>query len=141
MLNSTPEMMKEGGMVTDLLNSNDIYYLDHYDMMFKDLLKTGIDAKDRIKDIDEGNLINIDIIPNLEESVKLVTQITRSVSREILIIFSSTNGYLRTQKAAGGLDSLNQIAFGGIKVKVLTHLDPTKEDKINPTIKISTPSI
>ncbi len=69
-------------------------------------------------------------MPNPEESLKFVTQIAKSASMEILILFSSTNGFLRTEKS-GGLDSLNQIAFGGIKVKVLTPLDPTKEDKIN----------
>ena len=37
---------------------------------------------------------------------------------------------MRTEKS-GGLDSLNQIAFSGIKVRVLTPLDSTKEDKIN----------
>ncbi len=130
MLNSTLEMMKEGGMITNLLNSNDILYLGHYDTIFRELWKSGIDAKDRIKDIEEGNFINVDIIPNPEESLKFVTQIAKSASREILILFSSTNGYLRTEKS-GGLVSLNQIAFGGIKVKVLTPLDPTKEDKIN----------
>ena len=99
MLNSTLEMMKEGGMVTNLLNSNDIHYLGHYEMIFKELWKTGIDAKDRIKDIEEGNFINIDIIPNPEESLKFVTQVSKSASSEILILFSSTNGYLRTEKS------------------------------------------
>ncbi len=48
MLNSTLEMMEEGGMVTNLLNSNDILYLGHYDAIFRELWKSGIDAKDRI---------------------------------------------------------------------------------------------
>ncbi len=130
MLNSTLEIMKEGGMITNLLNSNDILYLGHYDMIFKELWKTGIDAKDRIKDIEEGNFINVDIIPNPEESLKFVSQVSKSTSKEMLILFSSTNEYLRTEKK-GGLNSLNQIAFDGINVKVLIPSDSNNEEKIN----------
>ena len=53
------EKMEEGKMVTNLLSSNDVLYRDHYNTIFKELWKTGIDAKSRIKDIEEGRYINV----------------------------------------------------------------------------------
>ncbi|MBA3977550.1 MAG: HAMP domain-containing histidine kinase [Nitrosopumilus sp.] len=131
MLNSTVEMMKEGGMISSLLNSNDRLYLGHYNTMFKELWITGIDAKERIKDIEESNFINIDIIPNPSESLKFVFQIAQSASKEILVLLSSTKGFLRTENS-GGLNSLNQMASNGIKVRVLIPSDSANWDGVNP---------
>jgi signal transduction histidine kinase len=130
MLNSTIEKMEGGKMVTNLLISNDILYLNHYDAIFKELWKAGIDAKSRIKDIEEGHCINVEIIPNPKESIRFVTELNKSAKEEILILLSSENGFLRTEKS-GGLNLLNELAFKGTKVKVLTPLDFTSMDKID----------
>ncbi len=130
MLISTVETMKEGGMVTNLLISNDNLYLNHYSSIFEELWLTGIDAKDRIKEIEQGNFINIDIIPNPSESLKLVFQIAQSASKEILLLLSSSRGFLRTERS-GGFGLLNQVALNGIKVKVIIPSDFANEDKIN----------
>jgi signal transduction histidine kinase len=122
--------MEGGRMVTNLLSSNDVLYLNHYDTIFKELWKTGIDAKSRIKDIEEGHCINVEIIPNPKESIRFVTELNKSAKEEILILLSSENGFLRTEKS-GGLNLLNELAFKGTKVKVLTPLDFTSMDKID----------
>jgi len=133
MLNSTIEKMEKGITVSSLLTSNDPLYLNHYSEIFKELWKTGIDAKDRIKDIEEGRYINVNIILNPKKSIKFVSELNESAKKEILIILSSDYGFLRTVKT-GVFDSLNQIALDGIKVKVLIPSDSANEDKIN-TIK------
>ncbi len=119
MLNSTIEKMEDGRMVTNLLSSNDILYLNHYGVIFKELWKTGIDAKSRIRDIEEGHYINVEIIPNPKESIRFVAELNKSAKEEILILLSSDKGFLRTEKS-GGLNLLNELAFRGTKVKVLT---------------------
>ncbi|MDQ6723940.1 MAG: ATP-binding protein [Thermoproteota archaeon] len=129
LLNSTVEKMEEGKMVTNLLSSNDTLYRNHYDVIFKELWKTGIDAKSRIKDIKEGRYINVELIPNPIESLKFVSELNKSAKEEILILLSSEMGFLRTEKN-GGFRYLNKIASNGIKVKVLTPSKFTTENKI-----------
>ncbi len=130
LLNSTIEKMEAGRMVTNLLSSNDILYLNHYDVIFKELWKTGIDAKSRIRDIEEGNYINVDIMPNPKESIKFIAELNKSAKHEILILLSSENGFLRTEKS-GGLNLLNELAFRGTKVKVLIPSEFSNRDNID----------
>ena len=130
MLNSTIEKMEKGIRASSFLTSNDYLYLNHYSEIFKELWKTGIDAKDRIKDIEEGRYINANIILNPKKSIKFVSELNRSAKREILIILSSEYGFLRTEKT-GGFNLLNQIAYNGVRVKVLIPSGSTKEDEIN----------
>jgi signal transduction histidine kinase len=134
LLNSTMEKMKEGRMVTNLLSSNDSLYRDHYNTIFKELWKTGIDAKSRIKDIEEGRYINVDIMLNPKESLKFVSELNKSAKKEILILLSSENGFLRTERN-GGFNLLNELAAKGIKVKVLIPSQFTSEYKITDIIK------
>jgi two-component system, OmpR family, sensor histidine kinase VicK len=132
LLNSTIEKMEGGRMVTNLLSSNDVLYLNHYDAIFNELWKTGIDAKSRIKDIEEGHFINVDILPNPKETIRFVSELNKSAKEEILILLSSENGFLRTEKS-GGLKLLNELAFKGTKVKVLIpseYIDSGKIDQI-----------
>ncbi len=118
LFNSTIERMEEGKMVTSLLSSNDALYLSHYQAVFEELWKKGIDARDRIKDIDEGRDINIEIIPNADESLKLYYKLSESVKCEILILLPSANGFFHTDKS-GGITFLNEISSKGVRVHVL----------------------
>ena len=110
------------------------YTADHYNTIFKELWKTGIDAKSRIKDIKEGRYINVSLIPNPKESMKFVSELNKSAKKEILILLSSKNGFLRTEKNRG-FNLLNELASNGVKVKVLTPSKFTNEDKITDQIK------
>jgi signal transduction histidine kinase len=128
MLNSTIEKMEKGTRVSSLLTSNDSLYLDHYREMFKEMWKTGIDAKDRIKDIEDGRYIKVSLIINPKKTLRFISELNRSAKKEILIVLSSENGFVRTEKR-GGFDLLNQIAFAGVKVKVLIPSDFTNDEK------------
>ncbi|MBA3750732.1 MAG: hypothetical protein H0X03_07585, partial [Nitrosopumilus sp.] len=139
MLNSTIEKMEDGKMVTSLLSSNDVLYLNHYNAIFKELWKTGIDAKSHIKDIEDGRFINVDIILNPKESLKFVSELNMSAKKEILIILSSENGFYRTQKF-GGFNLLNETASRGIKVKILIPSGFNYEAKMDQ-IKLNYPCI
>ncbi|HYP42964.1 MAG TPA: hypothetical protein VEQ18_02980, partial [Candidatus Nitrosocosmicus sp.] len=101
MLNSTIEKLEKGIKVSSLLTSNDPLYRNHYSEIFKELWKTGIDAKDRIKDIEEGRYINVSIILNPKKSIKFVSELNKSAKKEILTILSSKYGFLRTEKTGG----------------------------------------
>ena len=48
-----------------LLTSNEPAYIRHYNSIFEELWKNGVDAIDRIKDIEEGvDLADIEVIPS-----------------------------------------------------------------------------
>ena len=57
-------------MITNVISSNDKLYLNHYDTIFENLWKKGIDVQERIREIEEGYIFNIETIPNPIESLK-----------------------------------------------------------------------
>ncbi|HZH38448.1 MAG TPA: HAMP domain-containing sensor histidine kinase [Bacillales bacterium] len=118
LFNSTIEKMEEGKMVTSLFSSNDTLYLSHYQAVFEELWKKGIDVRDRVKDIEEGRSVNMEIIPNADESLKLYRRLSESAKHEVLILLPSANGFFHTDKS-GGFKFLNEIASKGVRVKVL----------------------
>ncbi|MGN6559652.1 MAG: histidine kinase dimerization/phospho-acceptor domain-containing protein, partial [Candidatus Nitrosocosmicus sp.] len=129
-LNSTIEKMEEGEMVTSLLSSNDTLYLSYYNAIFIKLWESSIDAITRIKDIEEGKYINVELIPNPKESVKLISEVIESANEEVLILLSSENGFLRTEKI-GGFNLLNKLAANGIKIRVLNSIKRTNDNPID----------
>jgi signal transduction histidine kinase len=127
LFNSTIEKMEEGKMVKSLLSSNDVLYLNHYHAVFEELWKKGIDARIRIKDIEEGRCVNIEIIPNADESLKLYYKLSELAKYEVLILLPSVDGFFHTDKS-DGFKFLNEIALKGIKVNVLVASSHHKKD-------------
>ena len=56
----------EGGIVSqNFLISNEPLYVNHFNSLFEELWKNGVDAKDRIRDIEVGvDLADIEVIPS-----------------------------------------------------------------------------
>ena len=70
-ITATIEKMEGGRMVQSLLLSNEPAYIDHFRSIFEDLWAKGIEAEDRIKEIDEGaDLTDIEIIQNPKEGIE-----------------------------------------------------------------------
>jgi signal transduction histidine kinase len=140
MLNSTIEKMEDGKMVTTLLSSNDSLYLNHYNTMFKVSWKTGIDAEQRIADIEKGYYSNTRIIPNPKESYKIISKLVDSVNDEVLIMVPSENGFSQLE-TADSFKVLNDLASKEIKVKVLhVSMDNEKQNTFQK-IKLKYPHI
>lgn len=59
---ATIENMEGGRLVQSLLVSNETTYIKHFNSLFEELWKYGIDAADRIKDIEQGTGL-----PNMEK--------------------------------------------------------------------------
>jgi len=70
-ITATIEKMEGGKMVQNLLVSNEPAYINHFRSIFEDLWAKGIDAEDRIKEIDEGtDLTDIEIIQNPRKGIE-----------------------------------------------------------------------
>ncbi|HET7391229.1 MAG TPA: histidine kinase dimerization/phospho-acceptor domain-containing protein, partial [Nitrososphaeraceae archaeon] len=117
----TIEKMEGGMMSQRFLISNEPLYVSHFNSLFDQLWQTGIDAVNRIKEINaEVFQSNIEIIQNPEESIKLAFKIIRSAREEILRIFSSVNAF-RRQVRLGIMNLFKEMVEEnhGIKVRIL----------------------
>jgi hypothetical protein len=72
---ATIEKMEEGKNVQTLLVSNEPQYVEHFSNIFQELWEKGIDAKDIIKDIEEGTEIDDD----LADAKRYVNKVLRAV--------------------------------------------------------------
>ena len=122
---ATIEKMENGKMVQSLLISNEPDYITHFTSIFEELWKNGIDAKERIRDIEEGkHLASIEVIQNADTTAKLYVDIVKSAKNEILLIIPTTNAILRQEKI-GVISSLAEAAKErNVKVRLLTPSSP-----------------
>jgi len=128
---ATIEKMEGGEMAQSLLVSNEPAYINHFASIFEELWKNGIDASDRIRDIEEGvDQANIEIISNPKEGIKRAWSIIKSAKEEVLIMFSSANA-VRRQIEMGGMQLLKEaLEENSAKVRVLI---PADDDNITST--------
>lgn len=123
-INATIEKMEEGKMVQSLLTSNEPVYIKHFHSIFENLWYSGIDATDRIRELEQDiESEGIEIIRNHFEVQRLVFDLLRSAQKEILVVFSTANAFHRQEKAG--------------TIKLLIEIASKKDNNIN--IKIMTP--
>ncbi|PWU82284.1 MAG: hypothetical protein DLM72_02655 [Candidatus Nitrosopolaris wilkensis] len=91
--------MVNGKMVQSLLTSNEPAYVNHFNFIFEGLWKSGIDALERIRDIEEGvTLADIEVLKNSTEAQSLYLNRVKNATTEILLILPSINAFLRQEK-------------------------------------------
>ena len=123
-LNATVENMEGGKMVRSLLTSNEPIYVKHFSSIFEELWNNGIDADDRIRDIEEGiDPADIEIIRNPREGIKRAWSMTKTAKEEVLIMFSTSNA-LRRQIQMGGWQLLKEVSEKyGVRIRLLIPAD------------------
>ena len=121
---ATIEKSESGQMIQNLLVSIEQPYIDHFASIFDELWKSGVDAKDRIKAIEEGvDTEGIEIIQNSTEIQKIIFSLVKSAAEEILVVFSSANAFHR-QEYLGAMQSLKEASNErGVNVRILTPGD------------------
>jgi K+-sensing histidine kinase KdpD len=126
--------MEEGSMVTSVLLSNNPLYINHYNSIFEKMWRTGIDANQRIKDIEGGYVLNIETISNSIESLKFSKELLQKVKNEILIMLASSSTFFRFENSIG-FNALENLAHQNIQVKVLIPSKIELQNEINQIIK------
>lgn len=134
---ATIEKMEGGRMVQSLLLSNEPAYMHHFYSIFEELWSKGINAEDRIRDIEEGSdLAEIEIIQNPREGIERAWNYVRKSKNEVLCIFSTANAF-RRQIQLGLLQLLNEVTEQhGTQVRVLIPADDRIKDTIDQAAKI-----
>ncbi|RPI83929.1 MAG: sensor histidine kinase [Nitrosopumilales archaeon] len=138
---ATVEEMKRGGMIQNLLTSNERSYIKHFTSMFEQLWKEGVDARYRIKDIEEKvGIAEIEIIRNPVDSIARGWDMVRSARKEIDVLFSSSNA-LKRQITMGAFALLkNASEKQKVKIRMLLPSSDKSEELIEQT-KSNVPKI
>jgi two-component system, OmpR family, sensor histidine kinase VicK len=125
------QKIEDGQVIQNLLVSNEQPYISHFTSIFDELWNSGIDAKEKIKAIEEGvEPEGIDIIHNPFEIQELSSNLIRSATNEILIIFSTANAFHR-QEYRGGMQLLKEAASRRrVKIRILTPKDNLIEETV-----------
>ena len=109
---ATIEKMEGGKMSQSFLISNEPLYINHFNSLFDEIWKNGIDAKGRIKAIEEGvDSEGIEIIQDPMEMQKLAFRLVQTAIEEILVMYSTANAFHR-QEYAGGIQLLKEGSNG-----------------------------
>src|SRR5712691_10871170 len=88
-------------MAKTLFVSNDPLYTIHFDSVFEELWKNGIDAEDRIRDIEVGaEWADVEVIPMSSRARDLYLNLVKKAEKEVIIMFPTTNAFIR-QKNMG----------------------------------------
>ena len=109
--------------------------------MFEQLWKEGVDARYRIKDIEEKvGIAEIEIIRNPVDSIACGWDMVRSARKEIDVLFSSSNA-LKRQITMGALALLkNASEKQKVKIRMLLPSSDESEELIEQT-KSNVPKI
>ena len=138
---ATIEKMEEGVNVQSLLLSTEPIYVNHFYHIFEELWKNGVDAKDRIRNIEEGvEPTSIEIIPNPSYSIKRAHDLINSAQKEVLRIFSSVNAFHR-QARLGIIHLFKDAIERGVRVRILIPADPKKIIQIVNEVNLVLPQL
>ena len=94
----TIEKMEGGKRVQSLLISNEPLYVRHFTSLFEEIWRNGIDARHRMKQVEEGVESDIEVIQNPNRTEDLYWNIIKSAEKEILLIFPTANAIIRQEK-------------------------------------------
>jgi two-component system sensor histidine kinase VicK len=133
----TIEKMEGGKMSQSFLFSNEPLYVNHFNSLFEEIWKNGIDAKVRIEAIEEGvDSEGIDIIRDPVEIQKLAFSLIQKAKEEILVMYSTANAFHR-QVRAGKIQLLKEAGTErGVKVRILTPEDELILDTVRKLMMV-----
>ena len=130
--NATIDKMEGGKFMDTLLTSNEPAYIRHYNSVFEELWKSGIDATERIRDIEQGvDLADIEVLPSSAKAQEIYLNTVRDAVEEILLIFPTTNSFIRQDKI-GAIRLAQQAAKEkNVRVRILAPANRLIEQKIH----------
>jgi len=117
---ATIEKMEGGKIMESLLISNEPIYINHYNSIFEDLWKNGIEAAQRIREIEEGTyLADIEVFHSASRAGEVYLDLVKEATKEILFIFPSFNAFSRQNKI-GAIGLAEKAATErNVKVRIL----------------------
>ena len=128
---ATIEKIEGGEMAQSLLVSNEPAYINHFAFIFEELWKNGIDANERIKDIETGvDLADVEVIPSSARAQDVYLDIVKSASVEILWIFPTTSAFLRQDKIGAIPLAMQAARERNVKVRIMMPTNNLVKQKV-----------
>jgi two-component system, OmpR family, sensor histidine kinase VicK len=136
-MSATIEKMEGGRKIQSLLISTEALYISHYNTMFEEIWKSGIDAADRIRDIEVGlDTANLEIIQNPKEAIERAWSYLKTSRNDVSVLFPTANALSR-QIDMGLLQLLKQTTEQrGVKIRILTPASEQIKRLINEATTI-----
>jgi two-component system, OmpR family, sensor histidine kinase VicK len=127
----TIEKREGSGMVQSLLLSNEPAYVCHFLSIFEELWKYGINAVDRLKDIEAGaDLADIEVIQSSSRAGELYLELVKNAKEEILFMFPSSTALIRQDKLGAVPLAIEAAKKHAAKVRILVPYSKEVEDRL-----------
>ncbi len=122
---------EKGKPASQIIYSNVKEFVEHQGYVFDSFWSRAIPAEQRIREIEEGiENVNIEIIENPKEALKIAQKLIRSAEYEVLVIYPSLNAF-RRQVRAGALHLFKEVLLRNVKVRILI---PSNQEQIKQII-------
>jgi signal transduction histidine kinase len=117
---ATIDKIEGGKIMESLLVSNEPIYINHYNSIFEELWKNGIDAVQRIRDLEDGTyLADIEVFHSVSRAREVYLNLVKDATKEILFLFPSFNALSRQQEI-GAIGLAEKAATErNVKVRIL----------------------
>ena len=126
---ATIEKMDGGKMSQSFLISNEPLYINHFNSLFDEIWKNGIDAEDRIRDIEVGaEWADVEVIPVSSRAKDLYLNLVKKAEKEIIIMFPTTDAFIRQKNMGVILFSEEAARERNVKVRILMPSHKSNED-------------
>ena len=128
---ATIDKMEGGKIMESLLVSNEPAYISHYNSIFEELWKNGVDVTDRIRDMEQGvDLADIEVIPSSARAQDLYLDIVKSALEEILWIFPTPNAFIRQDKIGAIQLAKQATKEKNVRVRIMVPANSLIEQKV-----------
>ena len=131
----TVENMRDGSLNASAIFSSEPAIVEQFAAIFEELWNRGINAKERIEEIESQTKTFIDIIENPAEIQKRYHDLVASATQQILLFLPTTTAYRREEKI-GIFESLEEAVGRGANIRILLPTDKEIEEKIQQKIKL-----
>jgi signal transduction histidine kinase len=131
----TVENMRGGSLNASAIFSSEPAIVEQFAAIFEELWNKGINAKERIEEIESHTMTFIDIIHNPAEIQKRIHALVASAREHVLLFLPTTTAYRREEKI-GIFESLEQAVARGANIRILLPTDKEIEEKIQQKIKL-----
>jgi hypothetical protein len=141
---ATMQKLEQGGhnSIQNLLVSNESAYIDHFVSIFNDLWHDGIDAKERIKSIEQGLEPEfLDVINDHQKASQILLDLGKSIKKEALIIIPNDKALIRLDRL-GAVNYPLEASKNGAIIKLICPLTEKNSEIVKrlshdaPDIKI-----
>jgi two-component system, OmpR family, sensor histidine kinase VicK len=131
----TVENMRGGSLNASAIFSSEPAIVEQFAAIFEELWNRGIDAKERIEEIESQTKTFIEIIQNPAEIQKRYHALVASARQHVLLFLPTTTAYRREEKI-GIFESLEQAAARGANIRILLPIDKEIEERIEEKLKL-----